>query len=347
MGFGAGTPVPGSGGVAGGPRLPRRPSLSVTPQVSRRQLAEIQRSRLLAGAASTIDEFGYTRSTVSQITTRSRISRRTFYELFGDREMCMMALLEDILGMIEDEIRAEGLDGSGWRERVRGGLGAILSFFDREPALARICIVQALCGGPKVLERREQVLAHLASVIDEGRRESAHEDGRTPLIAEGLVGAAFGILYTRLLRGEHSPLRSLHGELTSLIVMPYLGSAAARRELTRPARAATPRPTGVASPHSAVRDSLRDYPPRLTFRTGRVLDGIAKLPGACNREVAQHAGIADQGQISKLLARLERLGLIANSSEGQPKGKPNAWSLTPVGRQVAQSIQVHAAGARS
>jgi AcrR family transcriptional regulator/DNA-binding MarR family transcriptional regulator len=347
MGLGEASSVPGPGGVAGAQRLPRRPLPSGNPQMSRRQLAEIQRSRLLAGAVSAIDEFGYARSTVSQITTRSRVSRRTFYELFGDRETCMVVLLDDILGMIEDEIRAKGLDGSGWRERVRGGLGAILSFFDREPALARICVVQALCGGPKVLERREQVLARLASVIDEGRRESARKDGRTPLFAEGLVGAAFGILYTRLRHGERGHLGALQGELMSMIVMPYLGSAAARRELTRPVRAAPPVPIGMASPHSAVRDSLRNYPPRLTFRTGRVLDGIANLPGACNREVAQHAGITDQGQISKLLARLERLGLIANFSEGQTKGKPNAWSLTPAGRQVAQSIQVHAAGVRS
>ena len=35
------------------------------------------------------------------------------------------------------------------------GLCMILSFFDREPVLARVCVVQALRGGPRVLERRE------------------------------------------------------------------------------------------------------------------------------------------------------------------------------------------------
>jgi hypothetical protein len=57
--------------------------------------------------------------------------------------------------------------------------------------------------------------------------------------------------------------------------------------------------------------------------------------------IAQSAGIADQGQVSKLLARLGRLGLVANVGEGHHKGEPNAWILTATGEQIAQSIRMH------
>ncbi len=77
---------------------------------------------------------------------------------------------------------------------------------------------------------------------------------------------------------------------------------------------------------------------RLTYRTARVLGGIASQPGASNRMVSEHAGVADQGQVSKLLARLKRLGLIQNTGGGYVRGEPNAWELTPVGREVAQRI---------
>ena len=90
-----------------------------------------------------------------------------------------------------------------------------------------------------------------------------------------------------------------------------------------------------------IADLLRDIPMRLTYRTARVLDGVAANPGASNRLVADHAGITDQGQISKLLSRLERLGLIANTGQGQAKGEPNAWALTPLGSRVASSITGH------
>jgi DNA-binding IclR family transcriptional regulator len=77
---------------------------------------------------------------------------------------------------------------------------------------------------------------------------------------------------------------------------------------------------------------------RLTYRTVRVLMAVAANPGSSNRAVADGAGIKDQGQISKLLHRLERLGLIGNDGAGGPPGGPNAWALTAKGREVEDAI---------
>ncbi len=306
------------------------------------ELVEIQRSRLLVGAVGAIEEHGYTGTTVAQITARARVSRRTFYELFDSRDECLTALVEDVLAMIESEIAAASLGSRPWRERVRGGLWVILSFFDREPALARVCVVQALRGGPGVLERRRQILERLANVLDEGRGEGSRAVGCTPLTAEGLVGATLGILHERLLRRECGPLVDLLGELMGMIVLPYLGSAAARREQTRPPVArgsvVSRTPPVFAAAHG---DPLQGLPMRLTYRTARVLGCIAEQPGVSNRAVADRAGVSDQGQISKLLARLERLGLAANAGDGRVKGEPNAWTLTPLGEQVAQRLSAH------
>ncbi len=328
-------------------RVPRRPAavgMAVRRAQPREQVAEIQRSRVLAGAVGAIDEQGYAHTTVGEIAARARVSRRTFYELFPDREACLAALCEDVVGMIERELAAAGLAGLPWRERVRGGLWTILSFFDREPALARVCVIQALRGGPGVLGRRDQVLAHLAAVLDEGRGESARGAQCTPLTAEGLVGAAFGIVYARLLRGERAPLTGLFGELMGMIVLPYLGSSRARREQARP----VPAPVALAGvqrvpvQHQGERDPLAGTRMRLTYRTARVLQCIASQSGASNRVVAEHAGVVDPGQISKLLRRLERLGLVVNTGGGHLNGEPNAWGLTEQGRQVAGRLSIDA-----
>ena len=42
--------------------------------------------------------------------------------------------------------------------------------------------------------------------MDEGRLEGARGGECSPLTAEGVVGAAFAIVYARLLRGEREPL---------------------------------------------------------------------------------------------------------------------------------------------
>lgn len=294
---------------------------------------------MLGAALSVVDELGYPRATVAHVTTRARVSRRTFYDVFDNREDCLLAALEGVVERIDAELTELNLDALSWRERIRAGSWAILSFFDREPVLARVCVVQALRGGPRVLERREQVLAKLARVVDRGREE--RDKGRTcpPLMADGLVGAAFGIAYGRLLKGGRAPLTDLFGELMGMIVLPYLGPAAARDEQTR----ATPASSLESSDHGVNRrydrDPLADLPMRLTYRTARVLEVLAIHPEASNRVVGELSGVTDQGQISRLLTRLKRLGLAANTGEGQHlRGEANAWSLTSKGAEVANCL---------
>ncbi len=311
------------------------------------QVAEMQRARLLASAVSTIAELGYTNASVAHITARARVSRRTFYDLFDSREECLIAVLQDTVEQVANEIASENLTGLAWRERIRGGLLVILSFLDREPVLARVCVVQSLQGGPRVLRWREELLTQLATILDQGRTQSARSRECTVLTAEGLVGAALAIVYARLsAHKRQESLRDLLGELMSLIVLPYLGPSAARHEQHR---SVPPDPWGrrAGAPqngHSEVTvedDPLREVPMRLTYRTALVLRAVAEHPGASNRIIGEHADIYDQGQISKLLARLERIGLLANSGEGHSKGEPNAWRLTQLGERVAAQLSLN------
>ncbi len=318
-----------------------RGGLPAARDVSRGQVEEVQRSRLLAAAAVTIDELGYEQTSVQRITDRARVSRRTFYELFGNLDACLVGLIDEVVGRIEREFAAAGLERLGWRERVRGGLWVILSFLDEEPVLARVCVVQAPGGGPRVLERREQLLARLAGVLDEGRLEGPRGVECSSVTAEGLVGGAFGVVFARLRGGGREPLTGLLGELMGMIALQYLGPRAARRELQRSAPAPRPAPRspgGVGA--GGEPDPLGEVRMRLTYRTARVLLYIAECPLASNRMVGDHAGVADPGQISKLLRRLERLGLVANTGGGHQSGEPNAWTLTPLGRKVSQRLGV-------
>ena len=66
---------------------------------------------------------------------------------------------------------------------------------------------------------------------------------------------------------------------------------------------------------------------------------IAANPGASNRAVASAAGIEDEGQASKLLKRLERLGLIGNMAQDREPGEANAWRLTARGVEVERALR--------
>jgi AcrR family transcriptional regulator/DNA-binding MarR family transcriptional regulator len=144
--------------------------------------------------------------------------------------------------------------------------------------------------------------------------------------------------------GEELQLIELHGELMSLIVLPYLGASTARKELDRPAPPARAAKKPLAQlPATRLEPEQRGA--RLTYRTVRVLRAIAELPAGSNREVAERAGIVDQGQISKILTRLEYQGLVVNrGGRGAARGTPNAWWLTERGEQLERELNEHPTG---
>jgi AcrR family transcriptional regulator len=302
----------------------------------------MQRARLLGAAVAVVDELGWSGVTVADIASRARVSRRTFYDLFANREECLLTMLNDTVERVEGDLTAADMMSLSWVERLRTGLWTILCFLDRDPALARVCVVQSARGTRRVLEAREEILTRLADSIDEGRVQSARAEQTPPLTAEGLVGAIVAIVYKRLLNGEPAPLSDLHGELMGMIVLPYLGSAAASRERKRHAPKQLDSPTAFAPRQAGVRedDPLREIPMRLTYRTARVLQAAAQHPGASNRHIGEQAGISDQGQVSKLLARLQRLGLLGNGVEGHARGESNAWQLTPLGERVTEQLSL-------
>ncbi|MHB1469255.1 MAG: helix-turn-helix domain-containing protein [Solirubrobacteraceae bacterium] len=85
-------------------------------------------------------------------------------------------------------------------------------------------------------------------------------------------------------------------------------------------------------------DPLQGIEMRLTYRTMRVLLAIGECPGATNREIAEQSGTKDEGQMSRLLSRLEDHTLIENTGDGKPRGGSNSWKLTERGEAVRRLI---------
>jgi AcrR family transcriptional regulator len=297
-------------------------------------VGDIQRARILTAMVEVASERGVGNATVSHVVARSGVSRRTFYELFEDREDCFLAAFDEAVQWITAAVAPAYERERGWRERIRSGLRALLEFLEHEPGVGRLVIVQTLGAGPKALERRRRVLAQIIAIVDQGRGAGKAGDGLPPLTAEGVVGGVCSLIHSRLLDDGDAPLVELLNPLMTMIVLPYLGPAASRRELAQP----TPKaPNGG---RRVAADPLRDLEMRLTYRTVRVLLAIGAHPGASNRLVADIAGIRDQGQVSKLLARLEHLGLICNAGNAHAKGEPNAWTLTERGADVREAVSL-------
>jgi hypothetical protein len=190
-------------------------------------------------------------------------------------------------------------------------------------------------------------------------------------VCEQATGAGTTVRTARGSREAEGSLSDLLNPLMATIVLPYRGHSAADSELlarSAPRRAAAPRSGSrqTAAQHSrseragarrsaprqagaqrsrssgqrgpSAKNPLVDLPMRLTYRTLAVLGAISENPGASNHDVARAAQIKDEGQASKLLARLARLRLIENTGPGYPSGAPNEWRLTERGEELLRTV---------
>ncbi len=315
-------------------KLPRD-SMSAADRLGRQgaHVMQMQRRRLLLAFVEVLAEQGIEGASVGRVCKRAGVSRRTFYEIFDDREACFLAALEVALERLADEVLRACEGERKWSARMRAAITMLLECFDSEPGLARMCVVETLRAGPEVSERRQRTLEALTRLVDEGRGESKNGAALPLLTAQGVVGGALSVLHTRVAEGCRQPLVGLIGPLMGMIVHPYLGAAAARRELERG------QPAAPAATIAAINDPFKDLPIRFTYRTALVLATIATDPEASNRHIAEGSGIADEGQTSRLLRRLQHAGLIENNNgDGQAKGEPNAWRLTERGRAVQATL---------
>jgi AcrR family transcriptional regulator len=292
----------------------------------------MQRRRLLLAMSELLAEIGIDDATVGRISKRAGVSRRTFYEVFEDREECFLAAFDQAVERLAGEVVPAYVRERKWSVRMRSALTALLEHFDAHPGVARMCVIETLRAGPEVLERRRRVLGVLTAAVDEGRAEAMHGGAPLPLTAEGVVGGALAVVHARLLEAEHGPLVDLVNALTGMIVHPYAGPAAARRELDRHA------PKALTASANGAKDPFKDLSIRLTYRTARVLATIAEDCGASNRMIAGSAGIGDEGQMSRLLRRLKSAGLIENLGGGHTRGEPNAWWLTKRGEAIHATL---------
>ncbi|MFZ1155635.1 MAG: TetR/AcrR family transcriptional regulator [Solirubrobacteraceae bacterium] len=305
---------------------------------SHEQIVEIQRARILEAMTEIVANCGLHGTTIAAVATQARVSRLTFAEIFGSIPEAFVALVEQVTewpaNLISDAFEQE----SSWRASVLAGLEALLVFLDSEPALARVCLVDALAGPPKALEHRAQLLEPLVALVD-GVRETLPKERRPPAVAaEGAVVSVAGILHARLVSGQAPPFIDLLGELAELVVSPFLGpdeAAEAARISNRRAqiikRERSSRPPDVRIPVPKQLHHAR------ASRARACVLYIAEHPGASNQKIARGIGIRHLGQASTLLARLEELEMLTKQAGGV--GRPNAWTLSPQGEQIVRSLK--------
>jgi AcrR family transcriptional regulator len=114
--------------------------MSTTPQVAKQPTAEAAddssfRVRLLDALTASIGERGYRATTISDIVSKARTSRRTFYQEFAGKEECFIELLRRANTAMIDEIVLAVDPDAEWTTQIRQAIAAYVRSIENEPAI--------------------------------------------------------------------------------------------------------------------------------------------------------------------------------------------------------------------
>lgn len=194
--------------------------------LSRVFVAENQRERLLNGVVEAVAEHGYNATTIARISATAKISRRTFYEYFKDKEDCFGAAYEMIEAHVLNSMLAAPGAGEEWPERVRARLAALLDVLSRDAAVARCFLIEPLAAGGNVAARYREAMQLLAATL---RPEPPPSGLDMEVRDQALVGGIATLIVRRLNSGGATRLPELLPDLTELALAPYTGRQEAKR----------------------------------------------------------------------------------------------------------------------
>jgi AcrR family transcriptional regulator len=174
------------------------------------------RSRLLEGMAHAVAGKGYAETTIADIVREASVSRRTFYEHFGTKAECLIALYGAASHNALKVLR-EAIDPAhDWEEQVERALAAYLACMAANPVLMRTLFIEILGLGPEGLAARRRVNQEIADYMLAVVNGAA--PGRiTPDLAMAVVGGIHELVLQAVEDGKVSELPQLTASATALV----------------------------------------------------------------------------------------------------------------------------------
>jgi AcrR family transcriptional regulator len=167
-----------------------------------------RRQRLFGAMVAVSSEKGYEATTIGDLAQVAGVSRAAFYELFRDKQECLLAavdaLVEPTIGVIE---QAE--DAPTGAARVRQAVEAFLGLLAEQPAAAKMGCIEVYAAGPEgeaTIDRAIDIFeAFGVSQLNQipGREEMP------PQMVRGMVGGLLKVIQKRLYSDEAEQLPRL------------------------------------------------------------------------------------------------------------------------------------------
>lgn len=177
--------------------------------------------RILRALASVVAEKGYPAMTVNDVASRASISLSTFYSHFADKEEAMLAAVDSGSAQMLATTLPAFRRAPDWPHAIRGAFGAMFAFCSAEPDFTKLGAIDVYAAGPRVLERRDQVIEGMEALLAPGFELNPDA---SPVAAEAIGGAIYSMIYDHVRRGSAEQLQEIAPLATYMTLVPFVGA---------------------------------------------------------------------------------------------------------------------------
>lgn len=168
-------------------------------------------------------EQGYEATKIADLVRRAGVARKTLYDNFDGKEEVFLgafdSAVDEVSALVDESCAAAGEE---WADRVAAGLRAFLTYVAENPAVARMCLIEAMSATPAASARYDDATQRFVDLL---HRNAPADTGLPATIEETLVGGVAWILHQKIRRGEAEQALELMPELLDFILSPYHGVA--------------------------------------------------------------------------------------------------------------------------
>jgi AcrR family transcriptional regulator len=187
-----------------------------------RSAAAGHRARLTEGLAAAIAEKGYAAVTIADVVRIARVSKRTFYEHFADKESCFLALYSETSDELLELIGTAVATARGpWEARIGAAARAYFERVAGEPELMRAALLEIQAAGPRGRALRREVQCRYAEQLRAFSLDAESEEGGiralTPALATAVVGGLDELMLEAVEAGHPERMGELADAATELI----------------------------------------------------------------------------------------------------------------------------------
>jgi AcrR family transcriptional regulator len=200
-----------------------------------------ERDRLMSGMAEAVAATGYAQTTVEEICSRAGVPTATFFELFRDKEDCLAASAETLLGEVVTIVTGQYSPDKAIRYVIRDALAALLALMAQRPAAAHLIFVDGRFLTPAARQAYTSGVTLLLSLLDQVRVEADPNLESPRSAARAAVGAIEMLIRSEILAGRAEQLPAILPQATYAALVSFLG----RKQAQAMADEAAASPPGI------------------------------------------------------------------------------------------------------